>query len=162
MRGSTHMIGGAAAAFTVMTLTGISEFQTLAVGAVFGALGGLIPDIDHPNSKIAHKTGFIGAAISKIFHHRGIWHTPVLYAVVWVVLQVCNGSSIWVNLLFAGIASHLLLDMLNPTGIPFLFPFTKRKIHLAMIRTGGKLEKAISFLLAISIPLLAVTKFQLF
>ena len=52
MQGTTHMFGGAAAALTVMTLTGVSEFQTIAVGTALGVLGGLLPDTKarHPDS----------------------------------------------------------------------------------------------------------------
>ena len=156
------MTGGAAAALTVMTLAGVSEFQTLVVGTALGALGGLIPDIDHPNSKITHQTGFAGAVISRLFKHRGFLHTPVLYAFLWAGLRVWLGESLWVDLLFAGIASHLLLDLLNPTGIPLFFPFTKQKIHFAKIRTGSKAEKVILFLLTIGFLLLAMAQFKLF
>lgn len=162
MQGTTHMFGGAAAALTVMTLTGVSEFQTIAVGTALGVLGGLLPDIDHPNSKITHKTGFVGIVISRLFRHRGFWHTPALYALLWAGLWVWLRESLWVNFLFAGIASHLLLDLLNPTGIPLFFPFTKRKVHLARIRTGGKVEKVISFLLAIGCLLLTAAQLKLF
>jgi len=147
MRGKTHMIGGAAVALSLMSITGIFEFQTLAVGAAVGAIGGLIPDIDHPNSKIAHKTKFVGTIISRLFKHRGFWHTPFLYAILWGGLRLWLGASLWVNLLFAGVFSHLLLDLLNPTGIPVFFPFTTKKFHLAKIRTGGKIEVIVSVLL---------------
>lgn len=149
MRGTTHIIGGAAAALAIMTMTGVSEFQTLTAGAVVGALGGLIPDIDHPNSKITHKTKFLGTIISTLFKHRGFWHTPFLYACIWGGMRLL-GANLWEDLLFAGIASHLLLDILNPTGIPVFFPFTTHKIHLAKIRTGGRAEEILSALLVLT------------
>lgn len=149
MRGTTHITGGAAA-LAIMTTSEGSEFQTLAVGTVIGVLGGLLPDIDHPNSKITHETKSLGTIISRLSKHRGVWHTPFLYACVWGGLRLGLRESLWVNFLFAGIASHLLLDLLNPTGIPILFPFTTRKFHLARIRTGGKTENMVSIVLALT------------
>lgn len=35
-----------------------------------------------------------------------------------------------------GYLSHLLLDSLNRAGIPLLYPFTKRKFHIACLKTG--------------------------
>lgn len=71
--------------------------------------------------------------------HRGpITHSP-LGALLWTlpVAIVCGFSSIAAKFFFIGIMSHIIADMLNPQGAPFLYPFISKNISLARIRTGS-------------------------
>ena len=43
--------------------------------------------------------------------------------------------------LFLGIATHLILDMFNPTGIPLFAPVSYINFHLAKIKTDSSAEK---------------------
>lgn len=149
MQGVTHMAGGAAfaAVYTLAALPGLSIGQEAAIIGV-GALGGLIPDIDHPNSKISHKLKPVSAIVSMMFSHRGFFHTPILYLVLWAFWEMlCPGAGylMYGRILFLGIASHLVLDSLNPGGIPVFFPFSKKRHHIAKIKTGSKAEFACRF-----------------
>ena len=83
MQGVTHMAGGAAfaAVYTLVAHPGLSIGQEAAIIGI-GALGGLIPDIDHPNSKISHKLKPVSAVVSLMFSHRGFFHTHPLPRVV--------------------------------------------------------------------------------
>lgn len=47
---------------------------------------------------------------------------------------------------FVGELSHLFLDMLNPSGIPLLWPITRKRISLLPIQTGGKMDRVIGVL----------------
>lgn len=47
---------------------------------------------------------------------------------------------------FVGELSHLFLDMLNPSGIPLLWPIIRKRISLLPIQTGGQMDRAISIL----------------
>ena len=149
MQGVTHMAGGAAfaAVYTLAALPGLSIGQEAAIIGV-GALGGLIPDIDHPNSKISHKLKPVSAIVSMMFSHRGFFHTPILYLVLWALWErFCPGTwyLMYGRMLFLGITSHLVLDSLNPGGIPVFFPFSKKRRHIAKIKTGSKAEFACRF-----------------
>ena len=77
MQGVTHMAGGAAfaAVYTLVAHPGLSIGQEAAIIGI-GALGGLIPDIDHPNSKISHKLKPVSAVVSLMFSHRGFSTRP--------------------------------------------------------------------------------------
>lgn len=73
------------------------------------AIGGIIPDID-----ILLSYGFP-------LVHRGIVHTPFFLAVCVVFLYLIMESP--VTFAFgAGFLSHLLLDIITPSGIPLLYP----------------------------------------
>lgn len=147
MQGSTHMVGGAAlvAAATIGMQFGLApaeEFMMIGLGAI----GGLIPDIDHPNSKISHKLKPVSAFVSLVFSHRGFFHTPIFYTLLWLIwLLRCPlpEYALWGHSLFLGIFSHLFLDALNPGGIPAFFPFSTKRYHIAKIRTGSVAETPI-------------------
>lgn len=145
MQGVTHAIGGAALASAVLLAMGPENTGPAGVliGISAGALGGLIPDIDHPNSKISHKLKPVSAIVTALFSHRGLFHAPLFYAVLWLLwARFCPAGQYLIlgHMLFVGIASHLLLDSLNPAGIPALLPFSSKKVHIANIRTGGAAE----------------------
>ncbi len=73
------------------------------------AIGGVIPDLD-----LLLQYGFP-------FVHRGIVHTPFFLAVCVVFLYLVVDSS--TTFAFgAGFLSHLLLDIITPSGIPLLYP----------------------------------------
>lgn len=47
-----------------------------------------------------------------------------------------------------GVATHIFLDMLTPSGVALLYPMEKR-YRLARFRTGGLMENLIGGLLAL-------------
>ena len=77
MQGITHMLGGAVAVTAYIVGTKMNVLpEFIAATACVGAIGGLISDIDHPNSKISHKLKPVSAIVTRIFSHRGLFHTP--------------------------------------------------------------------------------------
>lgn len=154
----THMAGGAAAAL-VVTMAAQTQLPAplIFAAAGAGAFGGLIPDIDHPSSKISHMINPVGAIVSLLFSHRGLFHIPLLYLIlfsVWISMAP-RAYLLWGLLVFSGIVSHLLLDLLNPRGIPLLFPVWKKRVHIMRIKTGSWQENLVRW------TLYAVTAFLL-
>lgn len=146
MLGKTHMIAGMTIAGLYICSTPTTNLPTITMAVAAGATGGLLPDIDHPNSKISHKLKPVSKLVSLLFAHRGLFHTPILYIILWTlaIWQISNSNTVMlINALFLGIMSHLFLDALNPTGIPLLFPFENKHRNLAHIKTGGLTEKII-------------------
>lgn len=131
---------------------------TLTVAA--GALGGVLPDLDHRKSKVTQKFGLFGFVSSRLFRHRGVLHTPVFYMVSSVILFLLVGQSNLLDFviygLLAGELSHLLLDALTPQGIPLLWPLCKRHISFLPIPTDGAIDHLIgrlSFITAVCVLL---------
>lgn len=152
MMSATHMMGAivAAASYMLIVSPDISSVPVVATAIGIGAIGGLIPDIDHPSSKISRSLRPVNALVSLLFSHRGFFHTPVLYALLaalWVWKCPAPQCMVLAVCLFAGIFSHILLDCLNPGGVPLFFPISSKRIHLAKIRTGGKGEGVVRVLL---------------
>jgi len=119
----------------------------------FVLVGGLLPDIDHSESKIGKKFGFVSKAMQRLFGHRGVIHT------LWGMILFCGLFWYFINetygiALAIGFFSHLVGDGLTKQGINFLHPVSR--LHLAgFIRTGSFLEKLIfGFLVLVIITML--------
>lgn len=142
MTWKTHTLGGFALTGAIGTMIQMSPSQLPFVMGV-GAISALIPDLDQPNSK-ASRYGInrlIAYPLNKFFGHRGFIHSPLLYLCL-TLLLIAARSPMWLWLgFFSGTFSHLLLDTLNPTGIPWLWPY-KKWFHLVDIRTNSAGEYA--------------------
>lgn len=140
MMAQTHAFGGAAAALLVAGALPVGAAPAwLAAGA--GALGGLLPDIDHPGSFLGRRAPLVSDAVHALFGHRGATHCLLAAAVLslaswWAAARLlaalppeaAGGAAPWGAALcfLAGYLSHLLLDMLNPQPVPLLWPLPRR------------------------------------
>ena len=146
MVGKTHFYAGLCAGTAFAAWAGL-PLPECAAAAAAGVLGGLAPDLDHRKSKITQKAGLFGFVSSRMLKHRGVLHAPATYLVLAAVLFACIGAHSLTRAaicgLLAGTASHLLLDALTPSGIPLLWPLTKKRISLLPIQTGGRIDRLI-------------------
>lgn len=131
----THIVGGIALGsiihLTALQMTGIEMIGYYGCTIV----GSLLPDIDHPKSFISrHTLGF--HYLFKKCKHRGFTHS--LLAVMILGISLCGMFGMNRAVLGVGIGyiSHLLLDMLNPRGVPLGYPITKIKCRIGNIKTG--------------------------
>lgn len=151
MNYQAHRVGGACASVMVATTmyhATIHEPNTLiSVGLAFvgGVIGGLLPDIDHPTSKVGRKVPLISKTINALFGHRGFTHTLVAGLLFTYFLFLC--STILPDMIQAfflpfglglavGYFSHLLLDMLTVSGIPLFYPIFRKDIRIAKLHSG--------------------------
>ena len=162
MLGKTHRVGGLCTGVIMssilMNSSIVTDFSSerfilssaLVCGSVFGSL---LPDIDHPDSTLGRKVKPLSLCIDKIFGHRGLFHSPLLYIVLTGLLLIFTKSFhgfsqyIYISFIFgigAGTLNHLLLDALTVSGIPLLLPFSKKRFRLAKIKTGTKWELIVS------------------
>lgn len=149
MKGGTHIVGGIAFgyfAFNNIDIlnVNINDDKTLLLVSLGLTIGALIPDIDHKNSTISNKVKPIGNIISKIFKHRGFTHS-ILGSIVMTILFGWLFSLVGMNKAFniiliksiyIGIISHILLDMLTPSGVDLLYPYNRR-YNIASFKMGG-------------------------
>jgi inner membrane protein len=149
MRGGTHITAGVIVGYALATSAGLSPVEVLALGAV-GGLCAMIPDIDHPQSAIRHKTGLLGDLAAFWMKHRGITHTLAIAAVFGLVSWYLLPPLVAL-VMAGGYLSHLLLDALTPSGVPLLWPLTWAPVKLLprglRIRTGGMAEKGFVLLM---------------
>ncbi|MGB9804701.1 metal-dependent hydrolase, partial [Desulfofundulus sp.] len=142
----THFLAGAAAG---ILLTGHADFKTAALVGGIAGVAALLPDLDDPHSKLGRLVAPASWAIRAAVGHRGPLHSLLGAAVMsllasfvlrfWYVhthvyaLQWYNYSHL-VPLIFAGYLSHLVMDSLNPQGVPWLWP-VRRHFGLPLVRT---------------------------
>ena len=133
MVGKTHLAIGLTAGVGACILGDLPPLAGVVVIVEFG-LGSLLPDIDQRNSTISKKVKPVGVVVNAVAGHRTIFHDPLLYLVLgllaWKMLPAYMAH--FISLLM-GVATHLFLDALNPTGIPIL----SFRLRLRNIRTGS-------------------------
>ena len=120
MLGPGHsLIGASAGALTAQQLGA----HPLA-GAVVGGLVGKVPDWDR------YLPG-----------HRGWTHAPVTAVAVGLLLALWN--PLLGVLVAAGLFSHILADSVTEAGIPWAYPFSRKRAALprwVAFKTGGPVE----------------------
>lgn len=149
VRGKTHIAGGIALgylAFNNIDILNVNlcDEKTFLLATAGLTLGALLPDIDHPRSTITNKVKPIGYTFSIVFKHRGFTHS-VLGSIVMTILFGWLFSLAGMNKAFnivltksiyIGIISHILLDMLTPSGVDLLYPYNRR-YNIASFKMGG-------------------------
>lgn len=161
MKGATHMVAGA---ITGLATAHIGQAPEAALPLMIaGSLGSLIPDIDMASSKLGRRIWPAALLVQIFIGHRTLFHAPLLYAGLWFLLKsLIPQYSLIITAAFVGIASHILLDLFNPAGIPLLYPIPKR-FHLGNMRSGGLIDWLLClFLLATLALIIAKGTLQLF
>lgn len=147
MRGKAHLATGliaglVAAISTVSATTQIAEPIALTVAA---AVGSLIPDMDLPTSTVGKKLKPISWTVNKMFGHRTITHAPIwlipliILYIKFPTLITSENAAIWQQALLGyivGFTCHLMGDILTKGGIPFFYPFSKKRVHLTGAESG--------------------------
>lgn len=148
MKGVTHLSAGVITGAAISVCCNLSTSDTLIV-LTGSAIGSLIPDIDICTSKMGRLMPPASFLIQTFIGHRTLFHAPLPYI---VLLSLCwlriPSLGLWFAAAGVGILTHLLLDMLNPSGVPLLWPSAKR-FSLATLQSGGLVDKILSLVLSI-------------
>lgn len=138
----THISFGVLFAEFVFTCLDVSPSGSALLAA---GLGSLLPDADTPKSAIGHIFK-PSAAIERRFGHRQVTHSALflgLCALAALPLLLASWKLTYLGLLL-GIASHLMLDMANLSGVPLLYPYPGRFVFPepkeSRIEVGSKRE----------------------
>lgn len=125
---------------------------------LFIGLGTMIPDIDHPDSKVGQKFNRIATFIHKKFGHRSITHN-VLFILCWLVLSYLSFlfNLKWLSTIFVylaiGVYLHLLVDAYSISGVNWFYPIFKRnkRRRILKYKSGGLFERIWLFLMMVII-----------
>lgn len=158
LTGKTHvaagmLIGGVVALYKLNFDPFSMETAICIVG---GAIGGLLPDIDHPRSRIANcnvATKAAAVATRAVAGHRGIVHTPffllcaaLICQTIYMRYEMQEPVVALVGGVLCGYATHIILDSFNKAGIMWLYPFSSSRFHLATVPTGGVIDRLLGIL----------------
>ena len=144
----THIIGGVALAIAINEY--LIPIEGIELVYYYGSaiVGSLLPDLDHPKSWISSKTVILHYPFRKLGHRKAT-HSLFAAILLWAVLTLPFGINFVALGSLLGYLSHLILDILNPTGVPLLYPFTKEKYKIGKIHTGDTGEYIVTVLLII-------------
>jgi inner membrane protein len=137
----THFIAGATAG---LLISGATQPKTALLAAGVSGIAALMPDIDSPVSKIGCKVPILSWLIRVTVGHRGVFHSLLAALVFSATLSLFPLLESYFWPLFYGYVSHLLMDALNPEGVPLFWPLPIRvSIPLVHMHTGGVIEKLV-------------------
>src|SRR3989338_6489077 len=111
--------------------------------------GSVLPNIDHPKSRIGKKIKIIGF----LFEHSGFFHSLLFLALISLVLTMFFRDNHFVLPLIIGYSSHLFLDCFNHKGIMPFYPFSRIRAR-GFIKTGSLTETILFVFLIITDALL--------
>jgi len=110
----------------------------------------LLPDVDHPNSKIGRYLKPIGF----LFEHRGFFHS-IFPVILFVFLLTTFGKNVYIWPFVIGYCSHLVGDLVTRQGIMPFHPLSRMRIT-GWLKTGSGMESIIL------VALVAVDAYLLF
>ncbi len=116
-------------------------------------LTSLLPDIDHPGSIIGQKLKWFSVPVARTFGHRGFTHSLLAVTAVVALIQLKISHEWFIpadvfHAMITGYISHLIADMLTPSGIPLLWPCRWRfRLPLLNSQKGNQLERLLCLFL---------------
>jgi len=97
---------------------------------LFLGLGALLPDIDHPESKLGRVFLPIAYLLYNTVGHRSLTHSILFITILFFVSTIIWGMNTIIVGLMLGCVFHVLGDMLTPSGCCLLYPLNKKKFKL--------------------------------
>jgi inner membrane protein len=152
----THISFGVLLTEFIFTSLGIEPSTS---SLALSGIGALLPDIDTPKSALGRIFPF-SRVLEQRYGHRQITHSWIFILISFAVF--CPFIFFWGLLKYAGIiigiTSHIMIDMVNPSGVPLFYPSPSRFVFpenkSSRIEVNSKKEYV---LLAILLFLVAVT-----
>jgi membrane-bound metal-dependent hydrolase YbcI (DUF457 family) len=156
MTGATHAVLAQVIAAAVLPGARIEVYLCAIVG-------GLAPDLDSHGSAITRIQGIapagrVAANVAQAAHvrHRGPTHSllalALLACVGFALVKLLHLPTIYPLAFCIGYAVHIASDMMTISGVPFLWPFRKKRYsplpRPLRLRTGGWPEKGVLVFLA--------------
>jgi len=139
----THLL------FTALLLVlfrGVSPAGSGTLFAVTALLATLLPDLDSAGSILGRHAPWV----QPLLRHRGVLHTPLAAAVLWLAARPFTTLA---DALLLGYVSHLLMDACSKEGILALFPLSRRRLT-GPIRVGSAMEFLLGLGLAAAVLLM--------
>ena len=126
--------------FLVLMYLSFYHVSSLILFLAIFFIGVMSPDLDNPVSKIGRKFKLTSNAIKFVFGHRGIFHSLLFVAAIYLILRSFFSNFAAFAFSF-GYLTHLVGDAFTLDGVNFLYP---SKLGMrGFLRTGGSMEYAI-------------------
>ncbi len=119
---------------------------------VLVVLGVLLPDIDHPNSKL-NNTIKVTKVVPVFFKHRGFFHSMFPAAAILIVFYLFSSFEYGIAL-FIGYFAHLFSDGMTVSGVNLMHPLAK--MHMRGFIKTGSLAESIIFIAVVALSIYLV------
>lgn len=145
MNGKTHIALGLAAAMAL----GYDPLTAPLTATAVLVTGTLLPDLDHRNGAgalrkpLPRPLQWLARIPAAVFTHRGPLHSLLVLPPLLLIAEHIFDFAPYGRMAAVGCVAHLLADALTLSGAPLLWPLVKRRVGLPLLRTGGRLERAI-------------------
>lgn len=138
MMARSHMPFAMACWWTYGLATG---YPLTGLDSLVAALGGLLPDIDHPDSVVGRRIRPVSVPLAAIFGHRGFTHSLMAVALLAGIIITMGGShsGAWLPLCI-GYLSHVLGDTLSASGVPLLYPWRRDRFRWRILPVNSRKE----------------------
>jgi inner membrane protein len=158
MLARSHMPLAVSAWCVTAVALGLSVVPLL-VGLPFAAVGGLLPDIDHPGSTLGRKLPLISHLIRMFLGHRGFTHSLLALAgSLWGLyyldvhgvlhaVSLTSATGAGCASLLIGSVSHLMADAMTKSGVPLLWPWNRVFRSPVALTTGSWVETVVTVIL---------------
>ena len=151
----THLAFALLIGLVTMSLFNFNKYLFI----IIVLFAGILPDIDHPRSKIGRKLRALSVPIKFLFGHRGLFHSLFMAAILSLFIWFFFDR--WWIPFFIGYSSHLIIDGFTKLGVNFIHPFNQ--LHLSgFIETNGFIEKILFYTLVGCNVLIIIKNINLF
>ena len=140
MMAGSHIVVGVAAWAWAAPYLGFPALDPVALALAIG--GALLPDIDHPYSWVGRRARLISHPLAALIGHRGFTHSILAVVACGLLLRGRGFGHAVVDPLVVGYLSHLVADLLTPSGLRLAWPL-RRRFAIPLCKTGSPGELAI-------------------
>ena len=183
MLGRTHIAIALAATAVI-----INDPSKMPLDLTIAAVSAILPDIDTQGSMLRHKlskyAGILSLPILLVIgyllfihnyfslfslilyttylifafvgHHRGFTHSLLGFTLFALILFMSDKAIILPAII--GYASHLIADLLTPSGIPIFYPYEKN-FKIPIVKTGSLTDLLVGFTFGLTFITIVFKKF---
>lgn len=151
----THLAIGALAGILLLKYSQPSHAVLFSLIFLFAAV---LPDIDTTQSVVGRRLWPFSAVLALFVRHRGFLHTVWLPFFVFLSAYATE-YSILGSAFALGWLAHIAADAMTEEGVSFFKPVWNRHFR-GFIKTGGKLEYALLFMVCVSLGITAAALFH--
>jgi len=168
MKALNHAVGGTVFTGIFASFWNINIFSTFTF-LLLSVVASLLPDIDHTRSIIGKTFYPFARWIDKNYGHRTITHSIFFLLVVCLfsafIEHLFLDSYIHTTILFFGIFSHFIFDMVTIQGIPLFYPFYRNPCVIFgnpayRIKTNNRNSELVILAIFLLIGLSCINLFQ--
>ncbi|EHJ09211.1 metal-dependent hydrolase [Staphylococcus simiae] len=148
MTGKTHASCGVLVGALTTQYFHTDLFSSVTI-IIIATIASLLPDICHTQSKIGRRFKVISFFIRLFIGHRTFTHSILFIILIASLLHLIYTPIYYMAAVIAGLASHIILDMLTPKGVKLLYPLPFDIKSPITFKTGGLLDLSLATALTI-------------